>query len=70
MTLLLVSAMWVAVETPMQFTRGVEIAKIYTCSGQVICYKLKGIVHIKFYLSHIEEQIMHKDLSEALTVIK
>ena len=46
--------------------RGVEIAKVYTCPGT--SKLLKVLVHRKFFLSHIEEQIMYKDLSEALTI--
>ena len=54
----------------MNFTRGVEIAKMYTCPGQVNCYKLIGTCPYKVLLVHIKEQILHKDLSEALTVLK
>ena len=46
--------------------RGVEIAKVILAQGQVNCHKV--LVHRKFYLSHIEEPIMYKDLSEALTI--
>ena len=44
-----------------------EIAKVYTCPGTS---KLQLIVHRKIYLSHIKEQIIHKELIEALTELK
>ena len=36
--------------------------------GQVNCHEV--LVHLKFYLSHIKEPIMHKDLSKSLAVLK
>ena len=45
--------------------------KFILAQEQVNCHKV--LVHRKFYLSRIrriKEQIMHKDLSEALTVLK
>ena len=35
--------------------------------GQANC--LKVLVHRKFFLPHIKEQIMHKDLCKATTVL-
>ena len=49
-------------------SRGVEIAKVYTCPGIGNCHMV--LVQRKFCLSHIQEQIIQKDLSEALIELK